>query len=92
MGVVPTIYVFEQNKKKYQNFSSENLHFYGQLFLCILHGRVLFVVVGDPEAEEILSNIVDYVTRDDNPNDEEQVRQILGKQQFPSIVQITLSF
>ena len=35
--------------------------------------------VGDPEAEEILSNIVDYVTRDDNPNDEEQVRAILGE-------------
>ena len=38
-----------------------------------------FPTTGDPEAEEILSNIVDYVTRDDNPNDEEQVREILGK-------------
>lgn len=36
------------------------------------------IISGDPEAEEILSNIVDYVTRDDNPNDEEQVRAILG--------------
>ena len=35
-------------------------------------------LLGDPEAEEILSNIIDYVTQDDNPNDEEQVRAILG--------------
>ena len=35
-------------------------------------------LIGDPEAEEILSNIIDYVTQDDNPNDEEQVRAILG--------------
>ncbi|KAH3864972.1 hypothetical protein DPMN_028005 [Dreissena polymorpha] len=32
----------------------------------------------DPEAEEILNNIVDYVSQDDNPNDEAQVRAILG--------------
>ncbi|XP_053387802.1 uncharacterized protein LOC123542373 [Mercenaria mercenaria] len=36
------------------------------------------IVNGDPEAEEILSNIVDYVSRDNDPNDEEQVKAILG--------------
>lgn len=36
------------------------------------------IVNGDPEAEEILSNIVDYVSRDNDPNDEEQVKSILG--------------
>ena len=35
-------------------------------------------LVEDPEAEEILSNIVDFVSQDDNPNDEAQVKEILG--------------
>ncbi|WAR11243.1 hypothetical protein MAR_036319, partial [Mya arenaria] len=32
----------------------------------------------DPEAEEILNNIVDFVSQDDNPNDEAQVKAILA--------------
>lgn len=36
------------------------------------------IVNGDPEAEEILNSIVDYVSRDNDPNDEEQVKAILG--------------
>lgn len=43
--------------------------------------RILYIIkfTGDPEAEEILSNIVDYVSRDNDPNDEEQVKSILGR-------------
>lgn len=36
------------------------------------------ILSGDPEAEEILTNIVDYVSRDNNPDDEAQVKQILS--------------
>ncbi|KAL3885336.1 hypothetical protein ACJMK2_025407 [Sinanodonta woodiana] len=36
------------------------------------------IVTGDPEAEAILRNIVDYVSRDQNPNDEQQVQEILA--------------
>ncbi|KAL4216756.1 hypothetical protein ACF0H5_024479 [Mactra antiquata] len=36
------------------------------------------IVNGDQEAEDILSNIVDYVSRDNDPNDEAQVKAILG--------------
>ena len=48
--------------------------------MTVLHRAICIVMsfIGDPEAEEILSNIIDYVTQDDNPNDEEQVRAILG--------------
>ena len=40
---------------------------------------MFFILPGDPEAEEVLSNIVDFVSQDDNPNDESQVKDILGK-------------
>jgi hypothetical protein len=43
-----------------------------------LYTHIFFHSTGDPEAEEILSNIVDYVSRDNDPNDEEQVKSILG--------------
>ena len=31
---------FEQKQEKYQNFSSENIHFYNKKIFCILHGPV----------------------------------------------------
>lgn len=48
---------------------------------CFLHKHrtAFFSCAGDPEAEEVLTNIVDFVSQDENPNDEEQVKEILGE-------------
>ena len=48
--------------------------------------HVFFWFLGDQDAEEILSNIVDYVSRDDNPDDEAQVKAVLGESKSRSLI------
>ncbi|XP_052812195.1 uncharacterized protein LOC128239798 isoform X2 [Mya arenaria] len=67
-----------EDENNYINFLMNKPVTLDEMINSLMNQWLTRAIETDPEAEEILNNIVDFVSQDDNPNDEAQVKAILG--------------